>query len=742
MKTFSKILLCLLCVLSLVSCGKDAEETPEPEVLTNIFRSTKIELPDGYTLTSSTLPYRDTESDEVTVLCQAQDHLALVTITPDGSAGQPEMLDIDPQTVSRAVVTEETLYYLEFQFDSETAERSYYLHNFSRADGTETVSGELSEHFMPYDSLRIGGMAVTADGLVCLSAEMEMVALNPLFGKEFTVVSSDFIRTLTSSPDGQVYAYGYFGSDYCFVPINPDVMTYGQRLNLPKSAVGLCFGSAAAGYDLFWSGDSGVYGWNKAENRSTLLLDYNSSSLLSGNLDLLYVYDSDRILAAERDDNFNYTLKLYERAPDVDLSAIPTLEIAYADSNNNLRKNIVAFNKTHTDVRIIEKNYSADGTDVETATRNLLNDILNGLYKPDIVTAETVNDMIVQLYRNNLYTDLYPLMGEELKNDLLGCVTRTFETDTGELWAIGTNLVVDTLTGPRKLLGDRTGWTVTEMLDLAKSLPEDVVLIEGLCKQRSLSSWLGKNWHRLFIDEETNTCRFDSDEFIELLEYLGTLPTTWEDANKLLADYEEPGVRWAAYQTGHGVLAWDRIDDVGSWVTREHTFFDSNLVCIGYPTAEEKNGSTVDMIPYVITSFCEMPEPAWDFIESILLPDNFQTFGARLPVLRSQVEQICTDAYERFWDVNPTGGFGGSTLAGAYEIHPGDIRYIFTEQHEREFLDFLDNIAGQPVSTLSDDVIADILSEEITSFFGGAKTAAECASVIQSRVSIYLSENE
>ncbi len=741
MKIFTKILLILLCILFLVSCGKDAEEIQEPEVLTNIFRGTTVPLPDGYLLTSAALPYRDTGSDEVTVLCQAEDHLALVTVSPDGSAGEPQVLDIDPQTVSRAVVTKEMLYYLELHFDSETAERSYYLHNFRLADGTETVSGELSEHFMPYDSLRIGGMAVTADGLVCLSAEMEMIALNPLFGKEFTVVSSDFIRSLTASPDGQVYAYGYFGSDYCFVPINPDVMTYGQRLNLPKSADKLCFGSSD-GYDLYWSGDNGVYGWNKTENQSTLLLDYNSSSLLSGNLDLLYVYNSDRILAAERDDNFNYTLTLYERAPDVDLSAIPTLEIAYADSNNNLRKNIVAFNKAHTDVRIIEKNYTADGTDVETATRNLLNDILNGLYKPDIVTAETVNDMIVQLYRNNLYTDLYPLMGDELKNDLLGCVTRTFETDTGELWAIGTDLMIVTLTGPRKLLGDRTGWTVTEMIDFAKSLPEDVVLIEALCKQQSLSSWLGKNWHRLFIDEETNTCRFDSDEFIGLLEYLDTLPKTWEDANKLLADYKEPGVRFAPHQTGHVALAWELIGDVGSWVTREHTFFDRNLVCIGYPTAEGQNGSTVDMMPYVITSFCEMPELAWDFIESILKPDNFQTFGARLPVLRSQVEQICTDAYELYWDVNPTGGFGGSTLADDYEIHPGNIRYTFTEQHEREFLDFIDNIAGQPVSTLSDDVIADILSEEITSFFGGAKTAAECASVIQSRVSIYLSENE
>jgi ABC-type glycerol-3-phosphate transport system substrate-binding protein len=428
--------------------------------------------------------------------------------------------------------------------------------------------------------------------------------------------------------------------------------------------------------------------------------------------------------------------------PDVDLSTIPTLEIAYADCNNNLRKNIVAFNKAHTDVRIIEKNYAADGTDIETATRNLLNDILNGLYKPDIVTAETVNDMIVQLYRNNLYTDLYPLMGEELKNDLLGCVTRTFETDAGELWAVGTNLVIDTLVGPRKFLGDRTGWTVTEMIELAESLPEDVVLIEALCKQRSLSSWLGKNWHRLFIDEETNTCRFDSDEFIGLLEYLDTLPKTWEDANKLLADYKEPGVRFAPHQTGHVALAWELIGDVGSWVTREHNFFDSNLICIGYPTAEGQNGSTVDMIPYIITGFCEMPEAAWNFIESILLPDNFQTFGARLPALRSQVEQICTDAYELYWDVSPNGGIGGSTLAYADEVPAGQIRYTFTEQHEREFLDFLDNIAGQPVSTLSDDVIADILSEEITSLFGGAKTAEECARVIQSRVSIYLSENE
>jgi hypothetical protein len=739
MKIFSKILLCLFCVLSLASCGKDAEEPPEAEILTNIFRGTALELPEGYTLTANTLPDRDTVSDEVTVLCQAQDHLALVTVHPDGSVGNPEILDIDPQTVSRAVVTEEILYYLELHFDSETAERSYFLHKFHLTDGTETVSGELSEHFMAFDSLRIGGMAVTEDGLVCLSSEMEMVALNPLFGKEFTVFSSDYIRSLTASPEGQVYAYGYFGDEQCFVPINPNVMTYGQRLNLPKTADKLCFGN---GYDLFWSGDSGVYGWNKTENKSTLLLDYNSSSLLSGNLDLMYVYDSDRILAAERDENFNYALMLYERMPDVDLSTIPTLEIAYADCNNNLRKNIVAFNKAHTDIRIIEKNYAADGTDIETATRNLLNDILNGLYRPDIVTAETVNDMIVQLYRNDLYTDLYPLMGDEFKNDLLGCVTRTFETDTGELWAVGTDLMIDTLVGPRKLLGNRTGWTVTEMLELAKNLPEDMVLYESLNKQQSLSSWLGQNWHRLFIDEETNTCRFDSEEFIGLLEYLGTLPNTWEDAAKLLADYREPGVRWAPHQTGHVALAPAYLFTHNSWFDGEHRFFDSDTVCVGYTTTEGKNGSIVSMMPYVITSFCESPELAWEFIESIIRPENYMTFGQMLPILRSQLQQICTDAYEWYTHISPNGGAHGGLLREVHELEPGYVQYTFTERHERELLNFLDNIAGQPISTLSDDVIADILSEEITSFFGGTKTAEECARVIQSRVSIYLSENE
>lgn len=327
---FLKILLILCCVFSLSSCGKTTEEAEKPPILTNVFRGTAIELPEEYTLTANVLPYRNLSSDEITVLCQTDEHLALVTVFPDGSVNEPTVLEIDPQTVSRAVITEEILYYLEFHFDNLTAERSYTLHTVNLSDGTAAVSGELSEYFTDNASLRIGGMAVTADG----------------------------------------------------------------------------------------------------------------------------------------------------------------------------------------------------------------------------------------------------------------------------------------------------------------------------------------------------------------------------------------------------------------------------LVCIGYPTAEGKNGSTVDMMPYVITSFCEMPELAWDFLEIILLPDNFQTFGARLPALRSQVKQICTDAYQLYWDVNPTGGIGGSTLAYADEVDPGNIRYLFTEQHEREFLDFLDNIAGQPILTLSDDVITEILTEEFTSFFGGAKTAEECADIIQSRVSIYLSENE
>jgi len=175
------------------------------------------------------------------------------------------------------------------------------------------------------------------------------------------------------------------------------------------------------------------------------------------------------------------------------------------------------------------------------------------------------------------------------------------------------------------------------------------------------------------------------------------------------------------------------------------------VVDIGYPTADGTNGAQVDMTPYVITSFCEYPDEAWDFIESILAPE--EEFDGRvlgrhgIPVLKEQFMQVCEAEYESLFEIYFDGGMSWGPYDPEHddleaEMREPGIRKFFTEEDAQAMLKWLDEEIGAPAAGAVDAEITAIVNEEVTSYLGGAKSAADCARVIQSRVSIWLAEHE
>jgi len=71
---------------------------------------------------------------------------------------------------------------------------------------------------------------------------------------------------------------------------------------------------------------------------------------------------------------------------------------------------------------------------------------------------------------------------------------------------------------------------------------------------------------------------------------------------------------------------------------------------------------------------------------------------------------------------------------------PGII-LTFTDEDRQKYEDFLDR-SGNPLIHEIPDAVTNLVKEEISVFFGGLGTAEDCAKKIQSRVTIWLSENE
>lgn len=786
---------CLLCFASFVSCSIERNDDNDKyineneiinntHVLTNVFKGKKVTISDEYSVNDNVLPYYNNTTKEMTILCShryesdekneddSRHYIReniLVTFALDGKVVNETKLKLDDNTyINNGILMNEKLYFIKNEYNEETEKEFYYIAVYDRNTDKLILSDEISKLFNSTKEHRswfyIDNIAVDGEGYVYLNSGNEIIVLDENFDESFTVLVDDWADRLITTIDGTVYIEGYFEEGQAFLPINKDAKSFGDKLTLPDNLKisQYYFGN---GFDIYYidKNETGLYGYNfsseisEQNEEGTLLFDFANSDLYADNFEIAKIINQDKIIVYERDfTSYDQYMMIYNRAEDIDLSRIKVLEVAYTSSDYDLASDIIAYNKGNSNVRIIAHDYSVYDTNEEpnAGTQKLLNDILNGLYKPDMITANSMDDSVLrQVYDNNLYVDLYSFIDKSTKidrEDILGCVIRTFETEEDKLWAIGPSFDVNTLIGPRSLLGNRTGWSLSEMVEFAKSLPPEGYLIENLNQESATSDLLGINGYAMFIDTETGICDFENKEFYNYLEYLKTLPENREEARAALEVNSDE--RYLLYHNNQIALKKAVYSGIEDWVSDEADYNTKDIVRIGYPTSDGvSNGSYIYITPYVITSFCEYPNEAWAFIESIIVPDTTENMNSGVyegfPILKSSLNRLCEEYYTYFFEID----IDGSGMSwGTYDPEQDDLRKItdepiirklFTKEDAVALTDWLNNEVGYPVLGYIDDEISDIINEEISGYLSGIKTAEDCAHIIQSRVSIWLAEH-
>ncbi len=741
-----------------------ADSAETTDILTNVFLGTPIVLPEDYAVTATT-PYHNPDTDEVTVLCRkyvgAPAEFHLVTLDPDGILTNDRLLNFpeDITSVGQSYLGKDFLAFPHTVYDNVTGNRTVHLAVYSLTDDTLTVSDDLTDQFpIPVldTRVRLERVAMDADGLLYVASDQNVLVFDQTFVKQYIYSIGTYINDLVTSPDGTVHIAAYYNGRYSLLPVNRESKAMLPSLSIPDNISGasFCFGE---GYDLFYSTDVGLYGYDFAEqgqpkNTPVLLLDFASSNLIRDNINVLRIFSPDRMLLAETDPStYERYPTLYSRTADIDLSKIVTLEIAFTEPAQDIDARIVEFNKNHPDVRVVPSDYSVYDTreNKNGGETKLIGDILMGLYTPDIVAGSNTSDLLKQLYKNDLYLDLYPIMeqyGTLTKDDILGCVLRTGETTDGKLWTLGNGFYVDSLIGPNDLLNGRTGWTLTELLDFEASLPEGTELFSYLSQENVNTYLFGANGDgfNAFIDYETNTCNFETEEFLRYLEYLQSLPKDFEEVK---ATYD-PLYQETSFLLFHDRKAALRVKTVeypGAWLGNEAVFNTTDYTLIGYPTVDGKtSGSPVVMDAYVLLPTCKSPEKAWMFLESVLSHESGDPFP--LPALKQSFRNMAERQKNVLYEIRFGGGMSGHAPYTQEELEtpPDDpgIKRVFTDEAASAMLDWLDNHAGSPTVQSIAPEITQIIKEETNAFLGGRRTAEECANIIQSRVSIWFSEHE
>ena len=239
----------------------------------------------------------------------------------------------------------------------------------------------------------------------------------------------------------------------------------------------------------------------------------------------------------------------------------------------------------------------------------------------------------------------------------------------------------------------------TMSLDELNNLPQvqngEVSIVPSYLGSEGAWSWLSNLYICKYLDRENDSCNFETDEFIELLEFCATINKTPQSQNiPSIYNFEWiPGtLRMLYYQKTYGE-SFELNTAFGSGFGVEMSFAISN-------TSKNKDG-------------------AWKFIEYCHFAD-IAGEGFSLPASAARLDKLLDEACSSgvWW--------------------PETRQYIPLSSYTADMLK--DAIYRTKNTYASDGIIQNIMQEEANKFFAGDRSAEETASMIQSRVAIYLSE--
>jgi len=557
---------------------------------------------------------------------------------------------------------------------------------------------------------------------IYLGVEEKIIVLDNTGRLLFSLDVRDFwISQIIRMPDGDV---AYFDGRGTIRKINIEEHGWGDTISLPYGA-SRAFAGNSEFRVLFISGMT-LYGIDTETNEIVQVLDYIDSDLI------FEILLNTELLADGRVLSVTLTPREMLAPPEIELiimSKVPSSErqertqltLAGINIDRHIMSAVVQFNRTSNTHRIQITDYSVynTGADDNAGLTRLSTEIIAGGI-PDIFALSGLP--FQQYAARGLFTDLGILLDNDPeinREDFIGSVLRAAETD-GALYQIFPSFVIYSIIGNPEIIGGDTGWTVEEFNAVLDANPEaDIPMGDGMSKIRFLHFAFSYNIEQ-FIDWNLGEAYFDRGDFARLLELADTFPMEAEQDV-----FSGPGAGAEEIAAGRQIMAWRQLSDFGVY-RLNRTLYGSKIVFKGFPGENRASGIFDADSNIAISSRSENQQAAWEFVR-LLLSEDFGRVNIHgsFPLNKKVFEERLADAM--IADGREISLYGGTSVS---------IDEISAEE-ALQILAFIDSIS----SVLErDEMIWNIVSENASDFFNGRSNAQEAARIIQSRISILLSE--
>lgn len=577
-------------------------------------------------------------------------------------------------------------------------------------------------------------LAVDSDGNMYLSigfSEQVILVLDSQGNKKFDLTDSDEIVDLVTGQDGIVYArtVDSGGVGYALKPIIADQGIFGEGHTGIPGNISAMYAEDETHF-LISCGDT-LYRYDVTAQASEVILNWINADIDSNNLQGFAMLEDGRIFAVVSTVNVsaasiqNDIVFLTEtEASQVSQKTVVTYGV-WGDLSRQMRQQILSFNKTNGEYRIEVRDY-LDGEGygyLDQGMTTFHSDLAAG-NGPDLMDLTWLD--FSNYADKGVFADLNMFLkkdGAISREDLAEGPLGIYERD-GRLYGIPLFFSVSTLVGRTETLQGLTGWTVEDIRRILAEQPEETAFLGSGSRDDLLNLLVAYQLDR-FIDWEEGTCSFDSQEFIDLLAFVADCPFA-DDLSEVYAG------SYFKIHEGKVLVTRANISTVVDYQFTLALYDGEDVTFIGYPTADGSSGSVMEGVqPVAILDSSHKKEGAWEFVKTLLSEDYQKEMGYYyFPVRQSVLEECMEEAMTE-------------NTAHHAGIVWDDFEYdqVPATQEQIDGVKALIELA-KPMSTVIDSTVTGIISEETAGFFAGQKTADAVAKIIQSRVSIYVNENE
>lgn len=478
------------------------------------------------------------------------------------------------------------------------------------------------------------------------------------------------------------------------------------------------------GFRMYMRMNEGYFGLTD-NNEFVKILDFMKSNIISSEVYEICIGSEGHIMMYGCSSNGMSYISVLTVRPDDYVENKKTVILGVEDTAyDDLNAVISGFNKKSDEYIVECKSY---GGDYDKLNR----DLISG-NAPDLFVYNQTSKMY-QYADSGVFLNMYDLMkkyGGFSKDDVRENVINAFEYKNG-LYGICSKYYIMTCISNSEVVGkEYENWSYEDMYEITENMPEGMTLSnnESLNTRTQVFEMFGAYNTRAWIDYENSSCSFDSEKFIKFLNFCRNVPMLPERDYSSLTQEEQELVNQETHSmlknkksllTSKYIMSLSSLSDL----SQIRSMDIEDMTFLGIPD-DNHSGIISSNYIYSVISNGSCTEGAWEYINYIMSAEYQQN----TPSMYSGYLATRKDIFEK--------------SAGIYQHNSPDSKTYFygNPLSDEVYSNFIKYLEKCDTLIYRNGYITYIMDEEFNEFINGNISAEECAERIQSRVSIYLSE--